>query len=586
MTTLGRLMMPLCALALSSMSMAQERGWVDSTLSSLALEEKVGQLFVAELVGLYTPEDHPAYQYALEMIRRYHVGAFILAGGGVLDIPVITNKLQRISKVPLLINADFEGGMTYMHPWRLNRGWSEQLPRYVSGGGTQFPSQMAIGATGEPLYAYEFGRITAMEARAIGVQWTNSPVADVNNNADNPIINTRSFGEDPAAVAAMVEAYVLGTQEGGLIATLKHFPGHGDTRQDTHMGLPSLPFDAARLDSVELVPFQAGIAAGAKAVMTAHIALPKIDPSGRPATLSKPVITGILRKKLGFQGIVVTDGMRMQGITEKFSAADAAVDVIEAGGDLILGSADIDSAYNAILRAVRDGRISESRIDTSVRRVLSAKEAVGLDQTRTVQIDSMFSRVGTMESQKIAQQISDASVVLLRNQNNLLPLAPQARLQIVAVTEDPAWVVGTDLYNELASFSTSVTLARISNETGSERIREISSASKKHDVVIVGVYLTIAAWKGERHFSKPLQAFLGSLAHLSRPVILVAFGDPYILGKIPETSVMMTPFNGTILGELSVARAIIGKNEITGKLPVTIPGRYPRGAGISLRPRE
>jgi hypothetical protein len=262
------------------------------------------------------------------------------------------------------------------------------------------------------------------------------------------------------------------------------------------------------------------------------------------------------------------------------------VDVIEAGGDLILGSADIDSAYNGILRAVRDGRISESRIDTSVRRVLSAKEAVGLDQTRTVQIDSMFSRVGTMESQKIAQQISDASVVLLRNQNNLLPLTPQARLQIVAVTEDPAWVVGTDLYTELASFSTSVTLARISDETGSERIREISSASKKHDVVIVGVYLTIAAWKGEQHFSKPLQAFLGSLAHLSRPVILVAFGDPYILGKIPETSVMMTPFNGTILGELSVARAIIGKNEITGKLPVTIPGRYPRGAGISLRPRE
>ena len=465
--------------------------------------------------------------------------------------------------IPLLINADFEGGMTYMHPWRLNRGWSEQLPRYVPGGGTQFPSQMAIG-----------------------VQWTNSPVADVNSNADNPIINTRSFGEDPAAVAAMVEAYVRGAQEGGLIATLKHFPGHGDTRQDTHMGLPSLPFDAARLDSVELVPFQAGIAAGAKAVMTAHIALPKIDPSGRPATLSKPVITGILRKKLGFQGIVVTDGMRMQGITDKFSAADAAVDLIEAGGDMILGSADIDSAYNGILRAVRDGHISENRIDASVRRVLSAKEAVGLGQTRTVQIDSMFSRVGTMVSQKIAQQISDASVVLLRNQNNLLPLAPQARLQIVAVTEDPAWVVGTDLYNELASFSQSVTLARISNETGSERIREISSASEKHDVVIVGVYLTIAAWKGEQHFSKPLQAFLGSLVHLSKPVILVAFGDPYVLGKIPETSVMMTPFNGTMLGELSVARAIIGKNEITGKLPVTIPGRYPRGAGISLRPQE
>jgi beta-N-acetylhexosaminidase len=586
MTISGRFMIPLCALALSASAMAQETSWVDSTLASLSLEEKIGQLFVAELVGLYTPEDHPAYQYALEMIKRYHVGSFILAGGSLLDIPLITNKLQCVSKVPLLINADFEGGMTYMHPWRLNRGWSEQLPRYIAGGGTQFPSQMAIGATGEPRYAYELGRVTALEARAIGIQWTNSPVADVNNNADNPIINTRSYGEDPKAVATMVQAYVRGAQEGGLIATLKHFPGHGDTREDTHMGLPSLPFDVHRLDSVELVSFRAGIAAGAKAVMTAHIALPKIDPSGRPSTLSRPIITGILRERLGFQGMVVTDGMRMQGITDNFSAADAAVDAIEAGGDLILGSADIDSAYHSLVRAVRHGRISESRIDTSVRRILSAKAWVGLGHNRTIQIDSIFTRVGTAASHKIAQEISDASVVLLRNHDGLLPLASNARIQIIAVTEDPGFVVGTDLYDELASSSPSASLVRVSNETGSERFGEIASASKDCDAIIVGVYLTIAAWKGEQRFSQPLQEFLGALPRLARPVILVAFGDPYVLGKIPETSVVMTPFNGTRLAEISVAKAVTGRIGITGRLPVTIPGRYPRGAGIRLTARN
>ena len=204
---------------------AQSSRWVDSTLATLSLEEKVGQLFVIELVPLFTNEDHPAYRYALDMVRKYHAGTFILGGGNVLDIPIITNKLQRISRVPLLINGDLEAGMTYAHPWRLSRGWTDRLPRYIAGGGTQFPSQMAIGATRNPAFAYALGRITAIEARAIGIHWSNSPVADVNSNPDNPIINTRSYGEDPALVASMVEAYVRGAQSAGMIATLKHFPG-------------------------------------------------------------------------------------------------------------------------------------------------------------------------------------------------------------------------------------------------------------------------------------------------------------------------------------------------------------------------
>lgn len=561
---------------------AQNSRWVDSTLSGLSLEEKVGQLFVAELVPLFTNEDHPAYRYALDMVRQYHVGTFILGGGNVLDIPMITNKLQNASRVPLLINGDLEAGMTYMHPWRLSRGWTERLPRYIAGGGTQFPSQMAIGATGNTAYAYELGRITAREARAIGIHWSNSPVADVNNNAENPIINTRSYGEDPALVASMVEAYVRGAQSERMIATLKHFPGHGDTREDSHMELPSLPFSLQRLDSVELVPFRAGIAAGARAVMTSHLALPQIDPTGRPATLSRPVITGILRTRLGFGGIVVTDGMRMQGITDHFSSAEAAINVIDAGADAILAIADIDSAFKGVVAAVRAGRISGERLDTSVRRILAAKEWAGLAGQRTVPVDSVFRIVGTGEFRRKAEEISDASVTLLRNAGNVIPLKRTAVVTLVIVSEDPQPGLGIDILEGVKPCVRSASLVRVSNETGSERFREISASAGKSDVLLVGIYLYVVAWKGDRRFSKPLEDFLGSLGRSPVPVIAVAFGDPYVLGKLPVTQVVMTPFNGTILAESSVARAITGRIRIAGRSPVTVPGRYRRGEGIVM----
>ncbi len=574
----------LLLLLLCSRGGAQNSRWVDSTLASLSLEEKVGQLFVAELVPLFTNEDHQAYRYALAMVRDYHVGTFILGGGNVLDIPVITNKLQKLSKVPLLINGDLEGGMNYMTPWRLSRGWTERLPRYIAGGGTQFPSQMAIGATGDPRYAFEFGRITALEARAIGIHWSNSPVADVNSNAENPIINTRSYGEDPSLVASMVEAYVRGAQSAGMIATLKHFPGHGDTRQDSHMELPSLPFGYARLDSVELVPFRAGIAAGARAVMTSHLALPKIDPTGRPATLSSPIITGILRRRLSFDGIVVTDGMRMQGITDHFSSAEAAIEAIQAGVDCVLGIADIDSAFRGVVGAVRSGRISTERIDHSVRRILAAKEWAGLATARTVEIDSMFTRVGSESFRKSAQDMSDASVTLLRNAGNVIPLKRGAAVTLVTVSEDPLPQLGIDLQEQVEPFVRSASLIRVSNETGSERFGEIRAEAGKKDVLLVGIYLSVAAWRGDHRFSKPLEDFLGSLGHFPVPVITVAFGDPYVLGKLPLTQCVLTPFNGTILAEKSVAGAITGMIRIGGKSPVTVPGRYRRGEGIVLEP--
>lgn len=560
----------------------QSTRWVDSTLASLTLEERIGQLFVVELAAVYTHEDDQAYRYALEMINRYHAGSFILGGGNVLDIPVITNRLQRVSKVPLFINGDLEAGMTYGTSWRLSRGWSERLPRFIPGGGTQFISQMGIGATENPRYAYEFGRITAIESRAVGIHWSNSPVADVNSNAGNPIINTRSYGEDPELVARMVSAYVRGATEGRMLSTLKHFPGHGDTRDDSHMKLPVLAFGRTRLDSVEFVPFKAGIGAGAGAVMTSHLALPEIDPTGRPATLSGPIITGLLRGHLGFGGIVVTDGMRMQGITDQFGSAEASVCAIEAGVDAVLGIEDIDKGYNGVLQAVRSGRLTEDRINTSVRRVLRAKAWAGLDRQRTVSIDSIFTIVGDPRSQRISREISDASVTLLRNAGNILPLSRAARAQVIVITEEPAQALGLELLNEFQSDLAGVAPSRVSNETGQEKFVQLREDAKQCDALVVGIYLSIVAWKGDRRFAGPLERFLESLAAYPIPVILVAFGDPYVLGKLPETAVAITPYNGTYLAERSVARAITGKIGISGKLPVTIPGRYKRGEGLHL----
>jgi beta-N-acetylhexosaminidase len=409
-------------------------------------------------------------------------------------------------------------------------------------------------------------------------------VADVNSNPDNPVINTRSYGEDPAAVALMVAAYVRGAQEAGMIATLKHFPGHGDTRDDSHMRLPVLPFDAVRLRQVELVPFAAGIDAGAKAVMTSHLALPRIDPTGRPATLSSPILTGLLRKELGFDGIVVTDGMRMQGITDQYGSEEAAVCALEAGADAVLGIEDIDKGFRGVLSAVRSGRLSGERIDASVRRILAAKYWVGLAVRRTVPVDAIFRVVGDPESRRISREISDASVTLLHNEKDLLPLSSLAKVCVVTVTQEPSPLVGTDLVDELQRHVGSADIVRVSNETGQERFTYIAERLHAVDVLLVGIYIPVVAWRGEARFSEPLERFLSSLDRQGKTVIVVAFGDPYILAKIPETAAVMTPYNGTYLAEESVAKAISGQIATTGKLPVSIPARYPRGWGMELEP--
>ena len=582
----GRIVTLTCAFVLMGImnTRGQQSRWVDSTLASMTLEEKVGQLFVADLVAVYSNRESPNFRLALEWVHKYHVGGFVLAGGIVTDIALMTNALQRESKIPLLINGDLEGGLWFNHPYRWQRGRAPELPRFIGGGGTSLPSLMAIGATRNPRYAYEFGRITGEEARAVGIHWTNSPVADVNINPNNPIINTRSFGEDPHEVARMVEAYVRGAQSAGLMATVKHFPGHGDTQEDTHMKLPMLPFDRARLDSVEFVPFSAGIKAGVKAVMTAHIALPKIDPAKRPATLSPVMMTDILRGSLGFNGVIVTDGMTMQGVTDNNTPDEAAVKAIEAGVDVVLVPEDFSRAYNGVARAVKSGRISSQRLDQSVRRVLEAKMWVGLGQQRLVNVEAISDVVGTPKAEAIADSMFRDAVTLLRNEGHVLPLKKNARVHIVSITDEPDFFVSEALSDVVRSSVQSATTSRLWNGSGKETVDQIVAQLRNADVIVLGVYVSIGAWKGENKFSADLQDFFKILSHIRKPVVTVAFGDPYVLGKMPLGDGMVAAYAGLRKSEEAVGRALVGSAEVTGKLPVTIPGRFKRGDGIHLMP--
>jgi len=581
---LTRIVTLTCALVLVGImnTRGQQSTWVDSTLASMTLEEKVGQLFVADLVAVFSNRESPNFQLALEWVRKYHVGGFVLAGGIVTDIALMTNALQRESKIPLLINGDLEGGLWFNHPYRWQRGRAPELPKFIGGGGTSLPSLMAIGATGNLRYAYEFGRITGEEARAVGIHWTNSPVADVNINPNNPIINTRSFGENPIEVAKMVEAYVRGAQSAGLMATVKHFPGHGDTHEDTHMKLPLLPFDRARLDSVEFVPFKAGIRAGVKAVMTAHIALPKVDPEKRPSTLSPVMITEILRGSLGFNGIVVTDGMTMQGVTDNNAPDEAAIKAIEAGVDVILVPEDFSKAYDGVLRSVKSGRISSQRLDQSVRRLLEAKMWVGLGQQRFVNVEEISNVVGSPKAELIADSMFRDAVTLLRNEGGVVPLKTKARVHIVSITDEPDFTVGEALGEVVQSGVRSVTISRLWNGSSKETVDRIAAQLRNADVVVLGVYVSIGAWKGENKFSDDLQAFFKRISRSKKPVVTIAFGDPYVLGKIPLGDGMIATYAGLRKSEEAVGRALIGAAEVLGKLPVTIPGKFKRGDGIHL----
>ena len=528
-------------------------------------------IFPAVPEAAFRSSDTGDFQSAKSDITEYHVGGFLTHGGDPAAVTLFLNGLQRISKLPLLITADFEGG-----------------PGYTMFGATRLPLAMSIGATGDPQLAYEAGKMTAVEGRALGVGVNFYPVADVQNNPSNPIINIRSFGEDPARVSTFVRAYIRGAQENGQIATAKHFPGHGDVSSDSHLQLPVLDLDRARLESVEFPPFKAAIDQGVGAVMTAHIWLKTLEPEKAvPATLSKNVLTNVLRDEMHFQGLLFTDAMNMAGVAANFSAEDATVRAVNAGADVILKPIDVAVTFNAIKSAVQSGRISESRIDESVRRILRAKAQLGLPDRRIVDVARLMDTIATKPHLDLAQEIADRSVTLVRDDRHVLPLHASRDLRVVQINvldNREGWregPVGRVVTAELPKrFPRAVTVQLDDQSTPSE-FDDVRRLADVADVIVVNGYIRVAAYKGSIALTPNELALLRELSAAKKPLIFTIYGSPYVLTQIPELPSYIVTYDTTPVAELAAVRAIVGEIPFAGHLPISLPGLYPIGHGLT-----
>ncbi len=557
-----------------------ERSWAQRTLDEMSLEEKVGQLIMPWVLGDFAPKGSDSHQRVLRFIEENKIGGVIMSVGTPFEVAAKLNDLQGHADVPLLVAADLETGAGFRM-----RGAIHMPGNIDLGGATNFPSLMAVGATGEEQLAYEMGRITALEARAVGIHVPFAPVLDVNSNPDNPIINVRSFGEDPSSVARMGIAFVRGVQENGAIATGKHFPGHGDTEVDSHIALPVTRHDRARMDSVELHPFQEAIDADMGAIMTAHISVPSLNGGVRePATLSPLVLTDVLRGEMGFDGIVFTDAMDMSAISRSHNSGAAAVRALEAGADVILMPASVAGAAEGIVEAVRTGRVSEARLDESVLRVLETKQGLGLHENRYVPMEQVASTVGIPDHIAVADDIARRSITLLKNDRGLLPLAGTRSARVMSVTyrRTSDVLAGRFFNRELRQTYPRLTTAELDRDTGPEIYDALLQRARDRALVVVSTYVTAVAYSGSVAIPEELTDFINRLERIGVPHVVVSFGNPYLVTEFPGVQSYMLAWNGSEASQRAAAQALLGQVEITGRVPTRIPPLFEIGDGLMI----
>lgn len=547
-----------------SVEPAPIRGSVDAVLASLSTRQKVAQLVVPWLLGNYTAFDDSAFQVAARWVDSLEVGGIIISTGSPFDIAAKLNALQRRSRLPLLISADLEYGAAM---------------RVI--GATGFPTIMSAGATGDARDAYTIGRVAALEGRAVGIHVNFAPDADVNNNPLNPIINIRSFGEDPSAVARLVRAYVRGLQENGMLATLKHFPGHGDTEVDSHIGLPTIRADYGRLDTLELVPFRAGIDAGAEVVMSAHIAFPAFTGDDAPGTLSAAVMTGLLRDSLKFRGLVVTDALDMGAIVAKYGAGEATVRSFLAGSDLLLMPANPDSAIAAMTAAVQNGRITPARLDASVRRVLEVKRRLGLFTRRTVPVDSIMRIVGSKRFQDQADDLAVRALTLVRDTASALARlrATRGRRAFIAYGDELNTTVGQRIAEMLQRGGDTVAFFRLWPMSGTLSYDSARAVIARAPTVVFATNVRPVSGRGTIALPDSM-ARLIMATDAAKPTVLLSLGSPYLLNQVPTVKSYLIAWSGLRAAERAAGRALLGLSPIRGKLPIRIPPAYPIGHGL------
>ena len=550
---------------------------VRTWMRTMTLHDKVAQLVIMPVVGEALNTRSALFRKYLHEVRDLHVGGLIVMGnvqyGSVRNaepyaMAELLNRLQKNSRLPLLVGSDFERGASM----RVNST-------------TPWPYAMAFAAAQDVDGASYEGAETARDARAMGVNWIFAPVSDVNNNPDNPIINIRSFGENQQDVSRYVQAYITGAhsdRKNPVLVTAKHFPGHGDTAQDSHLGLARLDADRDRIETVELAPFRAAIASGVDSIMTAHLAVPALEPENEPATVSHNILTGVLREELGFHGLIVTDAMDMQGLAAMFDTAEASVRAIQAGADVLLMPRRAEDAINGVVAAVLKGRISRQRLDESVARVLAAKVKLGLNHKRVVNLDEIAEEVGSPEGLERAQEVADRAVTLVKDDKDSLPLRHPESTCLIALAESRRSQQGQRLIAEVKKRAPGLTAYWLDPNMSKADLDEVAAKTQSCSQIVVAAYVTVSAYRGNVALAGNYVDFVNELLAGKVPVTLVSLGNPYLIRNFPSAAAYLTTYSPTSTSEDSLARALFGEISLTGRLPVTIPGVAKYGDGIQL----
>ena len=549
-------------------NLSSKNDWAVKTLDKLTLREKIAQMMVVSINLNFFNLESKQWTDLQNYIKSDGIGVLHIWFGDVGTSLILLNEMQKNSKVPILIDADIESG----------------LGRRFDGAVT-LPPMMAIAATGDASYAYEAGRISAEESRAVGIHFNLSPVVDVNNNPKNPIINTRSFGENPDSVSRYSIEYIKGLQNNGMLATAKHFPGHGDTETDSHSSLAQIPSDSTRLWNVELKPFKKVIDAGVDAVMVAHVNAPDFqDHAENPATLSKFWIQDILKTKLGFDGVVITDAMRMGGIVKNYSDKYALFETINAGSDIIIQNMDLKRSIDHIEKAVLSGIISENRINRSALKVLKMKEKLGLHNNRMISMKDTYTQIGKQKNFKSAAEIAQKSITLVVDKNKLLPLQPEVDevLYIIDLYDRENNHAESDLTKQLKRAGRKVISFQIDKSDSLLVADYILDQIPKDALVLLNAFANPVEHKDEIFLPKVEAIFINKLIKKSKKMVVTSFGSPYLIQDFKDVPVYICAYKGSELLQKAVGNALIGNSNISGILPVTIPGVAKVGEGINV----
>lgn len=555
--------------------------WADSVLTTMTLRDRAAQMVWPNIYADYVPADAKSWRKVTSYVADQKVGGILMSIGSPIEMAVKLNALQRMSALPLLVGADLETGAGM----RARGGYF--VPNGIDlGGATVFPSEMAYGAANDTALTYTEGRVTAIEGRALGIHIDFSPVLDVNNNPANPVINTRSYGEDPHEVARLGVSFIHGLQDNGMIATAKHFPGHGDTETNSHLALPIVNVSRARLDTVELVPFRAAIKAGVGAVMTFHGSMPALDSSGAPGTLSSNVVTGLLRNELGFNGLVISDAMDMKGVTDKYGSTEAIKRAVAAGVDVLIQPLDVPAAIDAVVAGVSEGRYSETRVSEAARRILAMKRKLNLDRNRFANLDSLRTTVGDSAHLALAQQAANRSITVVRDSSHILPLKLSTNTKVLSVTVARRTDLGAgQIFNaELAKLAPATRTEFVMSDDPAVNYPRLAAMADSADVTIVSSYVGQSWNVTSVDAPQAFADWLSSLVARGRKVVVVSFGNPYLLSQIPSTPTYVVGWDGANVSQQSAAQVITGLLPASGHLPITIPPVAKRGDGLTITP--